>query len=489
MVLEKGKPIDVYFGKDFVSTDEDVKQISLVSKPETNYCLVELPAEELVDLEAGALFTMKQHSVGVEGNAALCTKDKTYSIEFLENSNSLFLGSVSRGAADAAAPAGDEVAKPSVATAQCSVFGQTRGQIILKHISGDLKALKELLAPHELPAPAARQQASGGPVLGQRGSSGPGNEPPPVTTELLERRVAASPTEIRAFLREGPYVEVSGHWKVVPSSLCRQIVHTALSVVTAKGWKIEDVDRNALLGELQEVLGCEAVPSVDVLDKALQSLCSPQAGAKSKEPAASPAKSQGAQAASPTKTQEPATPVGPADGALSLDGSAVRGFQASQLLHESSRVVRERYGIPAPAPRQKRARLGAAGPSGGLSIGRDPPLSIAELGYAFREATGSEAKDEEVLQSLGTGVCVDEIEGTLQPLDLATLPTGPRERLRHLFQLQSHWRADRLEPLMAPTLKGQKIGPWLSKQTRLAFVELEPGAGEQRFLVKKFAGL
>jgi len=173
---------------------------------------------------------------------------------------------------------------------------------------------------------------------------------------------------------------------------------------------------------------------------------------------------------------------------VALDGAKVRRFRALQLLREPPSQLRDRLQLPAPPPRAKRARLGTGGAGGG---GRDgPALQLEELAAAYREVTGAEASAEEVLAIMGDGAYVDEWEGTVHAIDPRMLPQDPIERLKRLFELQSHWRPERIAALIAPALgKGMKPEPWLLKFSRTVHVEIEKGSEEQRMIVKKFAGI
>uniref|UniRef100_A0A7S2HQB6 Uncharacterized protein n=1 Tax=Alexandrium andersonii TaxID=327968 RepID=A0A7S2HQB6_9DINO len=156
------------------------------------------------------------------------------------------------------------------------------------------------------------------------------------------------------------------------------------------------------------------------------------------------------------------------------------------MLREPPAQLRQRLRLPGQPPRPKRARVGSA--VGGQ--GRDgPALRSEELAEAFRQATGSEATTEEVLALVADSAYVDELEGTVHALDARTLPQDPMERLKRLFELQTHWQPERLAAFLAPTLgAGLKVDPWLMKFTRVVHVEVEQGK-EQRMLIKKFAGI
>ena len=91
------------------------------------------------------------------------------------------------------------------------------------------------------------------------------------------------------------------------------------------------------------------------------------------------------------------------------------------------------------------------------------------------------------MKLLGDEAYLDEFESSLHPLDVFSLPQDPKERLKRLFEMQSHWNDGRLAGFITPTLPvGIKVEPWLLKHTRQVFVELTPGK-EVRFLTKKFA--
>ena len=93
-----------------------------------------------------------------------------------------------------------------------------------------------------------------------------------------------------------------------------------------------------------------------------------------------------------------------------------------------------------------------------------------------------------VEEILGERAYVDVFDDTIHPMDASSLPQDPKLRLRRLFELQTHWRPERLSALMKPALPGLKVDKWLMGLTRAAFIEVEKGV-ETRTLVKKFAGL
>jgi len=79
---------------------------------------------------------------------------------------------------------------------------------------------------------------------------------------------------------------------------------------------------------------------------------------------------------------------------------------------------------------------------------------------------------------------VDAIEKTIHRMDMTSLPIAPRDRLKRLFEMQSHWEPEKLGKLLSPVLAGQKVDPWLLKNARSLFIEID--GIEQRLLTKKF---
>lgn len=499
MALQPGCPLRMAFSTDFVGTDTDVADLA-APRAETRWCLLELPKEQLEALEAGARFSFREEA---GGGAVLCSDAATFSVEFLENSNSLFLGAVActaearqppseAAAAGEAASAGEAAASVPVADAElvtaplCTIFAQCRGQLILKSAKVNAQRIRDLLAPHVLGrAPATPASA--------------GTEPlPPVTTELLEYEVAASPAELQAMLEEGPYVQHAGEWRLLPAALEREALDVAMTVVTALGLDPGAVDGETLLHEVQQHLGEPRMPSLAVLRKALRSIMvDPAAPAAAAAPAVAAAVAPGATPLEPAPTDGAVATIlesGTASstgatakvpsGVISLDRAQMERCRALQLLRDPPSRVRERFQLPTLEPRPKRQRLGAA-----VGTGREAPLRVEELVAAFRELADAEATSETVLKLVGDYALVDEFEATVHPLDVTTLPQDPRERLAKLFDLQSHWRSERMAGFILPVLGGgQKVDPWLMKWTRAVFVEIEPGGGEQRMLTRKFAG-
>eukprot|EP00442_Polarella_glacialis_P011969 CAMPEP_0115147908 /NCGR_PEP_ID=MMETSP0227-20121206/63577_1 /TAXON_ID=89957 /ORGANISM="Polarella glacialis, Strain CCMP 1383" /LENGTH=258 /DNA_ID=CAMNT_0002557879 /DNA_START=51 /DNA_END=823 /DNA_ORIENTATION=+ len=242
MALAEGQPVSVFYAPDFAGTDQDVKDLQ--APKETRWCLLELPKEQLEQLEAGQTFRFQELSgaKGGAGFAALCTNNATFAVEFLENSNTILLGKMDSDESNAdTAP-------------RCTIFAQCRGQLIVKPEKVDTNKVREVLAPS---------------ALGQAQSSAQG-----LSTAALEYEVAASPVELQQLLKVGPYVEVEGVWRLLPAPLEREILDAAITIVTAMGWSHDAVDGEELLREVQNNLdrGEASVPTLAVLRKALASV-------------------------------------------------------------------------------------------------------------------------------------------------------------------------------------------------------------------------
>jgi hypothetical protein len=490
-MADKGKPVKVDFDKSFLIRDQDVQDLSN-PRPETKFLLLELPKDELATLEAGECFRFQSHS---NGGAALCSSSKTFSLEFLENSNSQFLGFVTSKATEKDGEAEASEVR-AVATEEmsreCLLFAQVRGNMVVRNATGDTSRIHEMVSQSKFELEPR--------TLEEELSPKDGTKNVPVTMLELEHNVAASSSEIQACLDEGPYAEHKGVWKLLTPEFERELIDISLSVVTANGWEKESVDGEALLKAVRNQLGDageDIIPSLDVLKKVLRSvLASPKrpvagtqnAAAKPESSAATAAK--GIQESTPATAEtaavetEPTVPPLP-PGIIPLDVQKMERFQAVQLLHMTPADVRHKYQLSTPGPRPKRSRLATAASA---ATGRDQPLLLSEFITAFREATGSEATEEHVLSVLGDSARHDEMEGTIHVLDVYELPMEARARLKRLFEMQSHWRSEMLERLLTPTLATVKPAVWLQKNARQTFIEFEPGK-EERMLVKKFQGL
>lgn len=508
MAIPTATPVPVRFNDDFESMDMPDASSAEFSTWQglTKWCLIELPKEDLATLEAGTPYYFRSHIAGPGSSVAtLCTDKATYELEFLENSNSLLLAEVSghdaqpAGSAEAASPpaeggagesagvaAGDAAKEGAKLDLKCSVFAQCRGHIFLKPAFGDAQQVRNMLQPHDLgreAREAAREREAPAPQPGEEERERPVLEP--VTTGSLSFEVAASPAELRSLLEDGPYVEHSGRWHWMPSALEREVLDGALSIVVAKGADQSRVDAAELLRAVQEFMGDggqATVPSTEVLRKALRSVL---AAAPAPPAAAAPAEGADPPSEAPAEAALP-----PADPALStthfcLDAAKVKEFFALQLLRDPPSQVREKFQLPPPAPRTKRARLGG----GGVGGGRDQPLSLDEFTSAYKDSLNDDtlttAKIEDIL---GDRAYVDVFDDTIHPMDASALPQDPKLRLRRLFELQTHWRPERMSALMKPALPGLKVDKWLMAFTRTAFIEVEKGV-ETRTLIKKFAGL
>ncbi|CAJ1407619.1 unnamed protein product [Effrenium voratum] len=160
-------------------------------------------------------------------------------------------GAAQRRQRRADAAEGGRLAEGSGESCTCTVFAQCRGQLILKPEKPDASKVRELLRPSAL-----------GQVLGT---------PTFYDFLTLQKAVASSSKELVELLRDGPYVEVDGKWRLLPEKLQRQILDTALTIVTAQGWDLKDVDGDALLQEVRQALdnGEDSLPSLAVLRKVL----------------------------------------------------------------------------------------------------------------------------------------------------------------------------------------------------------------------------
>ncbi|CAJ1354821.1 unnamed protein product [Effrenium voratum] len=424
-------PAVVSYSQDFVSLDQEVKDLT-APKPETRWCLLELPKDQLQALTSGSTFAFRElsGSEAGQGYAALSTADSTFRVEFLENSNTLLLGKVEELDKENAGANGANVA------GRCTVFAQCRGQLILKPEKPDASKVRELLRPSAL-----------GQVLGT---------PTFYDFLTLQKAVASSSKELVELLRDGPYVEVDGKWRLLPEKLQRQILDTALTIVTAQGWDLKDVDGDALLQEVRQALdnGEDSLPSLAVLRKVLVTV-------------------EGEKTAAEVEPQ-------PASCRFHLDQEKVNLFRALQILEEKPQQVREKFDlVPVARPPAKRPRI--AGPSPGGNA-----LQLDEFIQVFKDLTSKEVTKDELLKMLALRAYVDEFEGTIHALDASMLPRDPEERLDRLFELQSHWRPERLCSLLTPSLKETKVEAWLLKRVRQVFIELNPGE-EVRMMTKKFA--
>jgi len=534
-LLPLNTPVPVRFVENFNCLDQDVKEIH-APKIETAWCLLELPAEQLAALEAGASFYFQAREGGKgthDGGAALCTDNATFSVEFLENSNSQFIATigevpvavathvvaaeaaepktdaaeskevlgestepkepkegVSSGASDTTAPAAAEAsdttapaaaeAKPPTTSLLAEVFAQCRGQMIVKSARVNTLRLQELLAKQALSS--ERRTEAGEP------------ETQLLSAEELAYQVAASPGELQEMLNAGPYVQVDGFWRLLPSRLEHEIIDATASLVTANSWKAEDIDPEQLLRAVQEHVGQHAVPTLAVLRKALLKvikLAAPATEAEkdaspSAEQAAAPPAEAAAQAAAQAdtggdKAGSPAAEISSSQN-FALDKNRLDRFQIVQLLRQPPAQVRDRFGLPPPEPRAKRPRQDLKASRGGDG------LQLKEFAAAVQAITGAEEKPnrEGIVELLGEAAYVDEFEGTVHNLPVSMLPPSALPRLRGLLELTSHWRPERLSDLLTPVLPvGTKVAAWLLKNTRAVHVEFEAGK-EERMLTKKF---
>jgi hypothetical protein len=486
MPLQEKTPVNTIFAESFMNMDEaDATGGSFEApKKENRWCLMEVTKDQLAALEAGTRFHIKEHSSKHGGvcRAALSMEDKTFALEFLENSNPMYLGNVHAvpGKQDANAENKAELANKDGSeakgkdTLQCSIFAQCRGNLFLKPSAGDSQRVRDVLMSQPIEAAAD----------GGRGAA--------ITTSQLQYQVAASPKELQQILEKGPYVECAGGWCWTPAAFEREVIDASLNLIAVNGWDKAAVPVKDLFREVQRHFGEDHVPSEEVLRSVFRGLV------KSAPPVAAEKPAEDKKAADSEKVSaesvEKAAPTADSENAglhkadeLCLDPEKVNVFLATQLLRESPARIRERFDLSELVipPRPKRPRLGNAPAAAG---GREASLQVEEFVAAFRALTGSETTIEDLHKILGDSMYIDEMDGAVRPLDISVLPSEPRERLRRLFELSSHWKPERLSLLMAPSVNGVKVDAWLLKCTRVVYIEFEKGK-EIRMMTKKFGGL
>jgi hypothetical protein len=304
--------------------------------------------------------------------------------------------------------------------------------------------------------------------------------------------VAASPKELQQILEKGPYVECDGGWCWTSSAFEREIIDASLNLIAVHGWDKAAVPEDDLFRALQQHFGEEYIPSVEVLRSVLRGLIKDTSPTEIEKAADDKTdKDEKAATDSPKETAPPASTQKvvqtPEIGGISLDPEKIKVFQATQLLREAPSKIRERFDLSELVipPRPKRPRLGNA-PA--MPSGRESPLQVEEFCAALSSLSGSETAIDDLHKILGDSMYIDEMDGAVRPLDASALPQEPRERLKRLFQLSSHWKPERLSLLMAPVVNGVKVDAWLLKVTRAVFIEFEKGK-ETRMLTKKFGGL
>mmetsp|Transcript_47881 Transcript_47881/g.113778 ORF Transcript_47881/g.113778 Transcript_47881/m.113778 type:complete len:468 (+) Transcript_47881:50-1453(+) len=457
-----GEGTRTVFDASFISTDlPDTASADFASTPETRWCLLELPKEQLAKLENGGLDFRFQAFCGDKASEArLCSDTSTFSLEFLENSNSLLVGVLEGGGASLEAASAQGTVEKSTKS-RCRIFAQCQGHLSVKTTVADSQHVRDMLQPHGWGQEAAASSTK------------------PVTSAQLAYEVAASPQELQKILADGPYMELEGSWHRLPEGLAQEVVDIALSVMKANGLNFKDFLLEDLLPEVQSHFDRGMVVE-EVLRKALQPLQATEAPGTGSQAAEAEGSSQAAEVA--TAAEAEAATATTSTGGLALDPMKVQQFHALQLLRQNPAKVRQRFQLGAPAPRQKRARVTALPYSG-----REPPLSPVELAAALQELTGEERSADELDKVLGQRARFDVLDGAVHPLDVSSLPLDVRERARKLFEMQSHWRPDHLSDLFKGLMSAKEVQVWLHKNTRAVFIEVD--GTETQLLIKKFAGL
>lgn len=256
MSIAEKEAVPTYFGQSFRPVDEEDADSAGFQAPkkENRWALLELEKDQLELLESGQSFRIQEHSMS-KGSTAFCTPTATYGLEFLENSNPMYIGNVhevvkpeaakapeptiqgenkendgsapnAAGGTEAqseTAAAGDPAAKEESAAAlapatakTCTIFAQCRGHLFLKPLTGDVQRLRDLLAP----------QAIDGAPEGAEGQQSQG-----MSTSSLQYQVAASPKELQEFLEKGPYYERDGTWCWLPAAFEREVTDVALNLL------------------------------------------------------------------------------------------------------------------------------------------------------------------------------------------------------------------------------------------------------------------
>jgi hypothetical protein len=492
MALEEKKPCPTYFDTTFLNVDEDdAATVGLEApKKENRWCLIEVSKETLASLEAGESFHIKEHGAGQAACAALCTPDKTFALEFLENSNPMYLANVAcvemvkdskvevasaevidkENVCNAADGGGTSDASPEAVAKdetpqkmdRCTIFAQVRGNIFLKSFSADSQRVRDLLMPYPI----------------ENTGSEPGAGRSPFTFSSLQFQVAASPKELQSILEKGPYIERDGAWYWMPAAFEREVTDAALNLISINSLDVKSLDVELLYRQVQEHFGEEYALSSEILSNLLRPFAQD-----------APAKIEDAAAPVAECADKEVSKMGQIGktGTLALDPEKIKIFHGTQLLRQSPARIRQRFDLAEPPARSKRPRIGgvAAGPA---SAGREASLHVQEFCSAFSALAGSETAIEDISKLLGDRMYIDEAEEAVHPLDAATLPLEPRERLKRLFDLSSHWRPERLSPLMAPAVHGIKVDAWLLKFVKIVYIEFEKDK-EVRMMTKKFAAL
>jgi hypothetical protein len=415
MAIAETEPVPTTFGESFLSVDESEATSADFQAPkkENRWCLVELPKEMVEALESGQQFHIKEHSM--LGNAALCTDSETWALEFLENSNPMYLGSVAElsTAGDAgkaaevateaenkdpnAAVEGDPDAAKKTATTPkaCTIFAQCRGHILLKPLSADAQRVRDLLVPHSIDTESGTEVTLGG---GTSASS------EPLTTSQIQFQVAASPKELQKLLEQGPYVERDGTWCWLPAAFEREVTDVSLNLISLNNWDAAKVDIKNLLKEVQKHFGdINYVPSEAVLLNALRGVVADPEAAPPAPVDEKKSEDTAGKAAESSAAETKAAPV--EKGKVKFDTGKIKLFQAMQLLRESPARLRDRFDLPAVAPRPKRARLGTAAPAG---ASREGVLQIEEFCGAFSALTGTETGIDDLSKIVGDYMYIDK---------------------------------------------------------------------------------
>ncbi|KAA8492341.1 Sister chromatid cohesion protein DCC1 [Porphyridium purpureum] len=209
--------------------------------------LVELPQHVLSALEEREEIQFKgaQASTG----AVLCTHERTYALQFRENSNALFL-------LDQSASASLENGAREPPALSLPIRMAMHGSVELTHTAPHVRPLRDLLAPHILKSGDGLRQPS-------NESSSSSADGLGIEWSIIEEQVLASAAEIRSTLKELCAVERnSGVWIRLDPDLVLETLSLLFDTIILQQWCSAAFPRDELESEMAKDCAHELVRAV-----------------------------------------------------------------------------------------------------------------------------------------------------------------------------------------------------------------------------------
>jgi sister chromatid cohesion protein DCC1 len=194
-------------------------------------------SEELLAEVLSTSAEQKTPSVQIKGqegqDAVLCSRNKTYSVRLVENSDTLLITGEAGEYVLADTPLDDlPPDDPSKTHSQRTVTGQVSWIYCLEETKPQFRAFRQLPA--------------------YKGSEGVDADAKKITTAELNAMVQTSDAQMQAGQQQENVCEIGGFWYVVEEGYYRAVVDAVFNAVLAKELNMEALSAAELIAEVQE---------------------------------------------------------------------------------------------------------------------------------------------------------------------------------------------------------------------------------------------